>query len=95
MLELSVLRLRLTRWGEAVKIYDKPALGYYKPHPDDFKEARQALVDIIALFDTENPAANGDFTPQNAMDNDTLLLQEALGAIAAERFRQANSLLGP
>lgn len=59
------------------------------------KEARQALVDIIALFDTENPAANGDFTPQNAMDNDTLLLQEALGAIAAERFRQANSLLGP
>jgi hypothetical protein len=65
-----------SRWGEAVKIYDKPALGYYKPHPDDFKEARQALVDIIALFDTENPAANGDFTPQNAMDNDTLLLEQ-------------------
>lgn len=93
VLELSVLRLRLTRWGEAVKIYDKPALRH--ADPDDLYEARQALVGIIILFGTGNQAPNVSVRNMNGMDNNILLLQQALGSIASERAGQGNSLLGP
>ncbi|KAB8273759.1 hypothetical protein BDV30DRAFT_105183 [Aspergillus minisclerotigenes] len=38
-LELSVIRLRLTRWGEAVNIYDKPVLSGYAPSSNDLCES--------------------------------------------------------
>jgi len=69
-----VIRLRLTRWGKAVKIYEKPALGHYDPGPDELETTREALIDIITLFDTGNPAANVIVTPLNDMDKEAQLL---------------------
>lgn len=93
-LELSVIRLRLTRWGEAVKIYKKPALGHYDPDPDELYTTRHALVNIITLFDTGNTVENAIVTRLNDTDKEALLLRESLGAIASERLLEGNSLLG-
>ncbi|KAI0538675.1 hypothetical protein GGR58DRAFT_525945 [Xylaria digitata] len=50
-LKLSVLRLRLTRWGEAVNIYHDPGLGEAGPHNKDLREAKDALIDLINKFE--------------------------------------------
>lgn len=94
VLELSVIRLRLTRWGKAVKIYEKPSLGHYDHSPDELYMTRQALIDIITLFDTKNPAANYIVSHLNDMDKEAQLLQEALRAIASTRLLEGSSLLG-
>ncbi|KFA71745.1 hypothetical protein S40288_11656 [Stachybotrys chartarum IBT 40288] len=56
-LQLSVLGLRLSRWGEAVDIYETPALGGSGSSPEDLEEyhleARQALAAILTLLDAE------------------------------------------
>lgn len=94
VLELSVIRLRLTRWGEAVKIFEKPSLGHYDPDPDELYTTRQVLVDIIRLFDTGNPDVNVIVTHLIDIDVEAQLLQESLGAIASERLLEDNNLLG-
>ncbi|CAI6087304.1 unnamed protein product [Clonostachys chloroleuca] len=59
-LKLSVLRLRLTRWGEAVNIYRDPKLREAELHPDDLKEAKDALVELITRFEALSASANDD-----------------------------------
>jgi Prion-inhibition and propagation len=94
-LQLSMIRLRLTRWGEAVKIYEEPALVDYDPEPDELDEIRQALVDIIKLFGSGNQVSNGIVLRSDDMGHRETLLRETLRTIALERSRGGHCLLEP
>ncbi|KAK3297933.1 uncharacterized protein B0H64DRAFT_134396 [Chaetomium fimeti] len=50
-LKLSIARLRLTRWGEAVGIYHDGNLGEPEADPDDLKAVEAALVQLIGRFE--------------------------------------------
>ncbi|KAH8710025.1 hypothetical protein GQ44DRAFT_731325 [Phaeosphaeriaceae sp. PMI808] len=92
ILDLSIIRLRLTRWGEAVKINEKPALSHYDPIPDELIMTRQALVHFITLFDIGSSDANVIVTHLTDMDEE-VQLRDSLGAIASERPLEGKSLL--
>jgi hypothetical protein len=51
-LRLSVVRLRLTRWGAAVDVYNNPKLGQIAPDPEDIESAKDILVDMVAIFES-------------------------------------------
>lgn len=52
---LNCARLRLSRWGESVKIYDDPKLGRQDATATEIQLAKDTLLQIIVLFaDTEN-----------------------------------------
>ena len=54
MLALNCARLRLTRWGQAVNIYDDPKLGRPDATPAEIQAAKDTLHHILRLFaDTE------------------------------------------
>ncbi|KFY22013.1 hypothetical protein V491_02907 [Pseudogymnoascus sp. VKM F-3775] len=54
-LTLNCLRLRLTRWGESVNIYDDPKLGRQNATVTEVELAKDALVQILVLFaDTQS-----------------------------------------
>jgi uncharacterized small protein (DUF1192 family) len=54
-LALNCARLRLTRWGESVNIYDDPKLGRQDATVTEIQLAKDALLQIIVLFaDTES-----------------------------------------
>lgn len=54
-LALNCARLRLTRWGESVKIYDDPKLGRQDATATEIQLAKDVLLQIIVLFaDSEN-----------------------------------------
>ena len=50
MLTLDCTRLQLTRWGQAVKIYDDPKLGRPDATPEELQTAKGALHQILILF---------------------------------------------
>ena len=53
-LALSCARLRLTRWGESVNIYDDPRLGRPGATTAEIQVAKDTLLQILVLFaDTE------------------------------------------
>jgi hypothetical protein len=53
-LALKCARLRLTRWGESVNIYNDPKLGRYDATATEIQLAKDALLQILVLFaDTE------------------------------------------
>jgi hypothetical protein len=54
VIALNCARLRLTRWGQAVNIYDDPKLGRPDATPVQFPAAKDNLHYILQLFaDTE------------------------------------------
>jgi len=54
VLALNCTRLRLTRWGQAVNIYDDPNLGRPDATPAEIQAAKDTLHHILQLFaDTE------------------------------------------
>ena len=54
VLALNCTRLRLTRWGQAVNIYDDPKLGRPDATPAEIQAAKDTLHHILQLFaDTE------------------------------------------
>jgi hypothetical protein len=54
-LALNYARLRLTRWGESVNIYDDPQLGRQDATAAEIQLAKDALLQILVLFaDTES-----------------------------------------
>jgi hypothetical protein len=54
-LTLNCARLRLTRWGESVNIYDDPKLGRPNATAAEIQLAKDALLQILVLFaDTES-----------------------------------------
>lgn len=50
-LKLTLLRLRLSRWGEAVDVYNDPQLGDPSATPTEIKVAKDTLQQILALFE--------------------------------------------
>jgi uncharacterized small protein (DUF1192 family) len=54
-LALNCARLRLTRWGESVNIYNDPTLGRRDATTTEIQLAKDALLQILMLFaDTES-----------------------------------------
>jgi hypothetical protein len=54
LLALNCARLRLTRWGQAVNIYEDPKLGKPDATPAEIQIAKDTLYQILVLFaDTE------------------------------------------
>lgn len=50
-LKLTLLRLRLSRWGEAVDVYNDPQLGDPSATPAEIKAAKDTLLQILVLFE--------------------------------------------
>jgi hypothetical protein len=50
LLTLDCARLRLTRWGQAVNIYDDPTLGRPDANPTKLQTAKDTLLQILVLF---------------------------------------------
>jgi hypothetical protein len=50
VLALNCARLRLTRWGQAVNIYDDPKLGRQDATPAEIQTAKDTLHHILRLF---------------------------------------------
>ncbi|PNP55920.1 hypothetical protein THARTR1_03857 [Trichoderma harzianum] len=50
-LKLTLLKLRLSRWGAAVDIYNDPQLGNSFATKDDVETAKDALLQILLLFE--------------------------------------------
>ena len=49
-LSLNCARLRLTRWGQAVDIYNDPKLGKPEAPATEIQTAKDTLLQILALF---------------------------------------------
>lgn len=92
-LRLSVVRLRLTRWGEAVNILEDPTLGQLEPDPDEVEVAKTILVKITTLFESSTSMiANEsveDLAPTN-MKQPVHGLLTILEDIASERSKTTN-----
>ncbi|KAK4142226.1 prion-inhibition and propagation-domain-containing protein [Dichotomopilus funicola] len=58
LLTLSLLKLRLSRWGEAVQIYDDPKLGHPEATDTDVQLAENTLRQILVLFEDSNNISN-------------------------------------
>lgn len=50
-LKLTLLRLRLSRWGEAVDVYNDPQLGDPSATPAEIQAAKDTLLQILVLFE--------------------------------------------
>jgi hypothetical protein len=50
-LSLTCARLRLSRWGAAVRVYDDPQLGNPNATPDELQAAKSTLLQILRLFE--------------------------------------------
>lgn len=50
-LKLTLLRLRLSRWGEAVDVYNDPQLGNPSATKAEIQAAKDTLLQILALFE--------------------------------------------
>ncbi|KAL7956846.1 prion-inhibition and propagation domain-containing protein [Trichoderma compactum] len=50
-LKLTLLKLRLSRWGAAVDIYSDPQLGNSTATKDDVETAKDTLLQILLLFE--------------------------------------------
>jgi Prion-inhibition and propagation len=53
-LQLTLLRLRLSRWGQAVDIYRDPQLGNPTATPAEIQTAKDTLLQILVLFEDSN-----------------------------------------
>jgi hypothetical protein len=50
LLTMSCARLRLTRWGESVNIYNDPRLGKPDATAPEIQLAKDTLLQIVVLF---------------------------------------------
>jgi hypothetical protein len=50
LLILDLLRLRLTRWGEAVDVFNDPLLGNPRATESEVQKAKDTLLHILLLF---------------------------------------------
>ncbi len=58
LLTLSLLKLRISRWGEAVQIYDDPKLGRPEATDADVQLAKNTLLQILVLFEDSSKISN-------------------------------------
>jgi Prion-inhibition and propagation len=58
LLTLNCARLRLTRWGQAVNIYNDPQLGNPNASPAETQTAKDTLIQILVLFANTEKISN-------------------------------------
>jgi hypothetical protein len=103
VLTLSCARLRLTRWGQAVNIYEDPKLGKPDATPAEVQTAQDSLYQILLLFaNTEkiskkyklNATAGGDLSRLLTDDIDPAImaLNNKMRELAIRR-QKGNSVL--
>jgi hypothetical protein len=82
LLAISCARLRLSRWGEAVNIYDDPKLGRPDATATEIRTAKGTLLQILALFaDTEEISKKYELTAKASESLDLLSATEIDPAI--------------
>jgi hypothetical protein len=102
LIALNILRLRLSRWGEAVDVYVDPKLGNPMATPAAVSAAKDALLQILILFaDSEKTAKKfrltagaGDLNAYSSgdMSIDLLQINNKMAALAKKRQKQASFL---
>jgi hypothetical protein len=102
-LALSCARLRLTRWGESVDIYNDPRLGKSNATATEIQVAKDTLLQILMLFaDTEAISkkyklavkAGDDLSVVSTGDMDPTLtaLDNKMKALAMQRQKRSRFL---
>jgi hypothetical protein len=103
VLALNCARLRLTRWGQAVNIYDDPKLGRQDATPAEIQAAKDTLHHILRLFaDTEkiskkyklNANAGDDLSTLSTDDMDpaVMVLSNKMKELAIRRQKGSSVL---
>ncbi|KFY02934.1 hypothetical protein O988_01802 [Pseudogymnoascus sp. VKM F-3808] len=102
-LALDCARLRLTRWGESVNIYDDPKLGRQDATATENQLAKDVLLQILALFaDTEGASkkykltakADEDLSAYSTgdMDPKMAMLDKKMKSLAIQRQKKGRFL---
>jgi hypothetical protein len=101
VLTLNCARLRLTRWGQAVNIYDDPKLGRPDATPAEIQAAKDTLHHILQLFaDTEkiskkyklNANAGDDLSTLSTDDPAVMALSSKMKELATRRQKGSSVL---
>ncbi|KAG9230094.1 small s protein [Amylocarpus encephaloides] len=102
-LALNCARLRLTRWGKSVNIYDDPKLGRQDATTAEIQLAKNALLQILVLFaDTESISkkykltakAGEDLSAYSTSDMDPMMvaLDNQMKGLAIQRQKKGRFL---
>jgi len=102
-LALSCARLRLTRWGESVNIYNDPTLGKQDATATEIQFAKNVLLQIIVLFaDTESISKKYKLTAKagedlsaystSDMDPKMVVLDNKMKSLAIQRQKKSQFL---
>jgi uncharacterized small protein (DUF1192 family) len=102
-LALDCARLRLTRWGESVNIYDDPKLGRQDATATEIQLAKDVLLQILALFaDTEGASKMYKLTAKagedlsvystDDMDPKMAMLDNKMKSLAIQRQKKGRFL---
>ena len=102
-LALDCARLRLTRWGESVNIYDDPKLGRQDATATEIQLAKDALLQILVLFaDTESISKKYKLTANaredlsafstGDMDPKMVVLDNKMKGLATQRQKKGRFL---
>ena len=102
-LALNCARLRLTRWGESVNIYDDPKLGRQDATTTEIQLAKDSLLQILVLFaDTESISkkykltakAGEDLSAYSTCDMDPkiVVLDNKMKGLAIQRQKKGRFL---
>ncbi|OBT38472.1 hypothetical protein VE00_11147 [Pseudogymnoascus sp. WSF 3629] len=102
-LALDCARLRLTRWGESVNIYDDPRLGRQDATATEIQLAKDVLLQILVLFaDTEGTSkkykltakADEDLSSYSTgdMDPKMVVLNNKMKGLATQRQKKGRLL---
>ncbi|EHK16156.1 uncharacterized protein TRIVIDRAFT_119731, partial [Trichoderma virens Gv29-8] len=81
-LKLTLLKLRLSRWGAAVDVYNDPQLGNPSATKDDIETAKDTLFQILVLFEDSKTIA--DRYELKAGKNEAVEIQDPVTYSAAE-----------
>lgn len=102
-LALDCARLRLTRWGESVNIYEDPKLGRQDATAAETQLAKDAMLQILKLFgDTESiskkykltATASEDLSVYSTTDMDPkmVVLDNKMRGLAIQRQKKGRFL---
>ncbi|OBT82393.1 hypothetical protein VE02_09584 [Pseudogymnoascus sp. 03VT05] len=102
-LALDCARLRLTRWGESVNIYNDPKLGRQDATATEIQLAKDVLLQILVLFaDTEGTAKKYNLTAKDSedlsaystddMDPKMVVLDSKMKGLAIQRQKKGRFL---
>ncbi|KAJ9144658.1 hypothetical protein NKR23_g5789 [Pleurostoma richardsiae] len=100
-LNLTILRLRLSRWGEAVGVYNDPQLGNPAASRKEIQAAKDTLIHVLTLFEDSARVserfgikADAEVLAPNESDGDGMLviLNRRARDIATRRQKGASLL---